>query len=408
MVAFSAQVWYNNSVWQGRTVLLYGTITEKRGYIMAEQTNLTPTKPHPTALLLGGGGAKGAFQIGAWKALAETDLLSGIRAVAGCSVGALNAVLFALGDLEFAEKLWHEIQPSDLLALGAQGAFFSREGLIRILGQLPLERIRNSPLRIHVSVQHAGSGQPVFFELNGLSDESIRTLLLASSAIPHIYAPVRYLGAEYKDGSGTAEGDMCITPVYSQGHRDMLIVTLRHQFTVYGGQAPGILRSGASDLTTRYPDCRFTLVKPIRPMGNLITGTLNFAQEKIRQRMAQGYDDTRTALEGFSGEPKTREEYNAVITETMARLFPHADRLAAFVREYADSFAPNMQFPTLGGNVWYDNIFSVEGWRLQQQRTSGLQSHYRILDQNNVRVAWILQPEKLLQALRDFEQKHAQ
>lgn len=372
---------------------------------MAEQTTLTKSAPRPTALLLGGGGAKGAFQIGAWRALTETDLLNNIQTVAGCSVGALNAVLYALGDLQFAQELWNSIQPSDLLALGAQGAFFSRDGLIRMIDRLPLDRIRNSPMRIHVSVQHADSGQPVFFELNGLPDDSIRTLLLASSAIPHIYAPVRYLGAEYKDGSGTAEGDMCITPVYGQGHRDILIVSLRHQFTVYGGQAPGILRSGASDLTTRYPDCRFTLVKPIHPMGSMISSTLNFAQKKIQKHMQQGYDDTKIALEGFSGEPKTREEYNALITETMARLFPHADLLAAFLREYADSFAPNMQFPTLGGNVWYDNIFSVEGWRVQQQRTSGLQSHYRILDQNNVRVAWIMQPEKLLNALRDYEQK---
>ena len=370
---------------------------------MEDQSAIIPAKPQPTALLLGGGGAKGAFQIGAWQALDEAGLLRDIQAVAGCSVGALNAVLFALGDLEFAKKIWNEIEPSDLLTFGAQGAFFSRDGLVRIISQVPLERIRNSPLRIHVSVQHVKADQPVFFELNGLSDESITTLLLASSAIPHIYAPVTYMGAEYIDGSATAEGDMCISPAYHQGHRDMLIVSLRSQFTVYGGQATGVLRKGAHDLTTKYPDCNFTLVKPIQPMGNLISGTLNFAQKKIQSHMQQGYEDTKTALAGFSGEPKTKEEYNAVITETMARLFPHADRLAAFLREYGSSFAPNMQFPTLGGNVWYDNIFSVEGWRLQQQRTTGLQTHYRILDQNDVRVAWVLRPEKLLAALQEYE-----
>lgn len=360
-------------------------------------------RPHPTALLLGGGGAKGAFQIGAWRALDEVHLLDCIEAVAGCSVGALNAVLFALGDLAFAQKIWSEIQPSDLLALGAQGAFFSRDGLVRIIEQLPLDRIRNSPKRIFVSVHHVDSDQPVFFELNGLSDDQILTLLLASSAIPHIYAPVRYLGAEYKDGSATAEGDMCIAPAYSCGHRDMLIVTLRHQFTVYGGQSPNILRTGASDLTTRYPDCRFTLVKPIKPMGNLISGTLNFAQDKIQQRMQQGYDDTKTALAGFTAVPQTREEYNAVLTQTMERMFPTGTQLAEFVRVFSGELAPNVQFPTLGGNVWYDTIFSVDGWRLQQQRTTGLQSHYRILDPNNVRAAWVMQPEKLLEALQKFE-----
>ena len=60
----------------------------------------------PTALLLGGGGAKGAFQIGAWQALAEAGLTTDITAVAGCSVGALNAALFAIGDPAYAKRVW--------------------------------------------------------------------------------------------------------------------------------------------------------------------------------------------------------------------------------------------------------------------------------------------------------------
>ena len=43
-------------------------------------------KKKPTALLLGGGGAKGAFQIGAWQALAEAGMTTDITAVAGRSV----------------------------------------------------------------------------------------------------------------------------------------------------------------------------------------------------------------------------------------------------------------------------------------------------------------------------------
>ena len=105
----------------------------------------------PTALLLGGGGAKGAFQIGAWEALAESGRLTDIRAAAGCSVGALNAVLFALGDLSYAKQLWQQIQPGDLLARGTEGAFFSRDGLIRMIDRLPLERIHSSGIRVSES-----------------------------------------------------------------------------------------------------------------------------------------------------------------------------------------------------------------------------------------------------------------
>ena len=49
-------------------------------------------------LALEGGGAKGAYQIGAWKALRE----AGIRfsAVSGTSVGALNGAMIVMDDLK--------------------------------------------------------------------------------------------------------------------------------------------------------------------------------------------------------------------------------------------------------------------------------------------------------------------
>ncbi len=359
--------------------------------------------PAPTALLLGAGGAKGAFQIGAWEALAQAGMLGNIKAVAGCSVGALNAVLFALGDLAFAREIWHKITPADLIAKGTDGEFLSRDGLIRTIDQLPLEKISQSPIKIFVSVHHVKSGQPVFFELNDLPNDSIRTLLLASSAIPHVYAPEHYLGEEYIDGSATPEGDQCISPVYACGHRDIIMVSLRSQFSLYGGQNVGLHRNGSRNLADLYPDARFTVIKPLKPLGSLVKGTLDFAPDRIRKRMEQGYEDTKTTLNGLREQPKTKEEMNALLTQTMERLFPHGSDLAKFVRLYGSKLAPNIQMGTLGGKVWYDDIFAVEGWRLQQQRTIGLQSHYRILNPDNQRTAWVLDPQTLLDALREYE-----
>ena len=359
----------------------------------------TEKKPLPTALCLGGGGAKGAFQIGAWQALQDAGLLKEIRAVAGCSAGALNAALFAIGDFALAKQIWESIQPSDLLSRGTDGAFFSRDGLIRILNEVPLEKVRNSPLRVHVSVQHAETKQPVFFELNGLPDDSIRTLLLASSAMPHIYAPEKYLGAEYLDCGSIPEGDLCIAPVYHQEHRNILLVTLRPQLSVYGGETVG-----NDSLKRKYPDAEITVIKPLKNMGNLLTGTLNFAPEKIRAHMDQGYADTVAALSGFGEQPQTREEMNAILTQKMQALFPTGEQLADFLQGFRGRFAPNIKTPTMGGNVWYDNIFEVDGWRLQQQRTVGMKSHYRFLNPENVRVAWVLSPQTLLDALCAYEQ----
>ncbi len=53
-------------------------------------------------IVLDGGGARGAYQIGAWKALKEAGIK--INAVAGTSVGALNGALICMDDVENAEK----------------------------------------------------------------------------------------------------------------------------------------------------------------------------------------------------------------------------------------------------------------------------------------------------------------
>lgn len=67
-------------------------------------------------LVLGGGGAKGAYEIGCWRALRECGL-SRFGAVAGTSVGALNAVLVAQDDFDRAEALWRDMRAGRVLRL---------------------------------------------------------------------------------------------------------------------------------------------------------------------------------------------------------------------------------------------------------------------------------------------------
>ena len=55
-------------------------------------------------LVFDGGGARGAYQIGAWKALKEAGIR--IHAVAGTSVGALNGALIFCGRPEWRPCLY--------------------------------------------------------------------------------------------------------------------------------------------------------------------------------------------------------------------------------------------------------------------------------------------------------------
>jgi len=68
-------------------------------------------------LVLAGGGGKGAYQIGVWKALAEYEVVQNISAVSGTSVGALNAALFLQGDIDIAEKIWLNLSYDRMLKL---------------------------------------------------------------------------------------------------------------------------------------------------------------------------------------------------------------------------------------------------------------------------------------------------
>jgi predicted acylesterase/phospholipase RssA len=65
-----------------------------------------------TGLVLAGGGAKGAYQIGAWKALRERGIEFDV--ISGTSIGALNAALVASGDLDKAQTFWRALSTARL------------------------------------------------------------------------------------------------------------------------------------------------------------------------------------------------------------------------------------------------------------------------------------------------------
>ena len=82
-------------------------------------------------LVFDGGGARGAYQIGAWRALSEAGVK--ISAVAGTSVGALNGALVCMGDLEKAGHIWKEMVFSRVMDVDDElmEQFFDGEASIR-------------------------------------------------------------------------------------------------------------------------------------------------------------------------------------------------------------------------------------------------------------------------------------
>ena len=67
------------------------------------------------ALVLAGGGAKGSYQVGVFRALQEVGWQPGI--VTGTSVGSLNGAFAVMDRVDQAEQLWRTLDVHNVLEI---------------------------------------------------------------------------------------------------------------------------------------------------------------------------------------------------------------------------------------------------------------------------------------------------
>ena len=354
------------------------------------------------ALVLCGGGGKGAFQIGAWKSLEEQGILKNVKAISGASVGALNAVLYALGDFEMAKDIWYNIESKTLLSptYDATKGLFEREGLENILKKIELETLKHSKIQVYVSITNQDMNVE-YKHINQMDRDGIISCLLASTAIPIVFDTESIEGKEYIDGGIIQLGNTPIQPLYDNGYRDVVIVALNHEFNINNVRKSPLGNNGI-EFENYYPGCNITVIKPLKDLGGIVKGTLNFSQSAIRENMLEGYKVSNTVLKEERVYYMKNEfsKINLEMDRIIKRTFESAREFEQFIKttNFSDI---NIEMPTMGGTIWYSNISSVFGWKVQQHKV--IPSHYRILDNNNNRKAWVLNPEDLLGALIDYE-----
>ena len=116
-------------------------------------------KERKTALVLAGGGARGAYEAGVWQAL--TELGVEFDMVCGTSVGAINAAMVVQGDVDKLNTLWKEIRTDQVfdVAEDANMLSFATEFIKKggastdklkalIDKYLDEEAVRNSPIEM--------------------------------------------------------------------------------------------------------------------------------------------------------------------------------------------------------------------------------------------------------------------
>lgn len=254
-------------------------------------------------LVLSGGGGKGAYQAGVFRALMEKGIQDYITAVSGASVGALNLVMFASGQINLAQDIWRNITPDQFLSLNEKDddGVLSRKGIEDIISKnIDLNIIRENEKRLYVSVTERmdyDDGIARYFSLNYRPYEEIKKILLASSAMPIIYSPVEIDGKLYVDGG--VKDNLPIKPLYIEGIRNFIVVGLSTETKIN---------------FEKYPDAKFLLIKPRKSIGDFWDGTLDFTSKGAKIRMEIGYIDAIRELEfyGRSDNDSRREYENAV------------------------------------------------------------------------------------------------
>lgn len=149
-------------------------------------------------VVLAGGANKGAYEIGAVKALSEQFSLPEIAVVSASSIGTLSAYALCTGKIAELEAEWQE--------LGAEG---SRRFFLRFASNTPLiakirEYVRESDVLtpdLFTTVWNFSKRQIEYIRLNELSCRDRKNFLHASLAFPVFSQGVRINGNVYFDGA---------------------------------------------------------------------------------------------------------------------------------------------------------------------------------------------------------------
>ena len=148
------------------------------------------------ALVLSGGGAKGAFQMAAER-YARKQMDYKWSVIAGVSVGALNAVMLGMEKYTELEKLWETIT-KDKIMTGKLNLFTYVKllfGKKSIYGNKPLKKLIDQevdPERIKIPVKiGAVSLKTGLYQAFKADHFGFRELVLSSTAIPIVWEPVQ-------------------------------------------------------------------------------------------------------------------------------------------------------------------------------------------------------------------------
>jgi NTE family protein len=286
------------------------------------------------ALLLSGGGARGAYEIGVWKHLCEMGWRPDL--ICGASVGSINGAAIAAGlPPDELVALWRSIGRDKIFRvsfLRRIANFVLRRGFLPYMDTRPLRRflestlvidkIRNSDIELVISAVDILSSEITYFNSKSIGIDHI----MASCAVPILF-PWQYVdGKPYWDGGVMANTP--IAPALERKAREIIVVLLS---PVGGADLPlpknhreAVERLFEHALIGSYEAFRSHLSKEHRGKGILevflramsakeavriatvapekmlgFQSMLSFSEEQADELILAGYEDAKNQLADF-------------------------------------------------------------------------------------------------------------
>ena len=251
-------------------------------------------------LVLAGGGTRGAYQVGAWKALQELNIK--IKGIAGASIGALNGALFLQNDYAMVSKMYETIKINNVMKIsGVDGNknIFDLSNIFNLASNyrkqngidntplrkmiekyIDMDKLYNSPIDFGLVTYSVKSRQPLQKFKNEIAKKEMVNYLLASSCFP-IFKPQIINNEEYYDGGlyDSAPTNMLI----DKGYKNIILVDI-----------------AGVGLSRKLSTNKGIYLKIIRPSEDL-GGTFDFNHTRIVNNIKLGYLDTMRAFNKLQG-----------------------------------------------------------------------------------------------------------
>lgn len=246
-------------------------------------------------LVLAGGGARGAYQVGAWNALKEMGI--DISATAGTSIGAINAAFILQGEPDRLEQLYGDIDVEHVIEthaeIGENKNLFTLGNIVRVARDyikqkgfsngplkmlleqnLDIEKIYASEIDFGMVTYSVEKRKPLEIFKEDINRDEFIQYLLASACFP-IYKAQKIGENRFLDGG-----------LYDNMPINMLIKKGYNRFIVVDISGPGLRRGLIK---------KDVAVKVIRPDESL-GGIFEFNKERIKKNLQLGYLDTLKAF----------------------------------------------------------------------------------------------------------------